>query len=367
VAAVAVVAVFALFSRFFLHSGKTDQPPAPPLPTPVVGATARTGALPIYLTGLGTVTAFNTVIVRSRVDGELLKVPVQEGQIVAAGELIAEIDPRPFEVQLLQAQGQLERDQAILENAKVDLTRYRVLAAQDAIPKQQYDTQVANVNQAEATVKADRGPVENAKLQLIYTRITSPIPGRIGLRQIDPGNIVHATDANGIATITQLQPISVIFNINEDNVGQVSKKLQAGQRLSVEAYDRDLKTKIAVGSLLTIDNQVDVTSGTVRFKAVFPNEDNALFPNQFVNARLLLEMKRGAVLVPAAAIQRGPQNNYVYVIAPDDTAQVRNVVVGPIAGDTASIDRGLSAGETVVTEGVDKLQPGAKVSVRASP
>jgi membrane fusion protein, multidrug efflux system len=223
------------------------------------------------------------------------------------------------------------------------------------------------VNQAEAAVKADLGPVENAKLQLVYTRITSPIPGRIGLRQVDPGNIVHATDANGIATITQLQPISVIFNINQDSVGEVLKKLKAGQSLRVEAYDRDLKNRIAVGTLFTIDNQADVTSGTVRFKADFPNEDNALFPNQFVNARLLLDMKRGGVLVPATAIQRGPENTFVYVVGPDGAAQVRNVVVGPIEGGTASIDRGLSAGEIVVTEGVDKLQPGAKVSVRASP
>jgi len=283
--------------------------------------------------------------------------------MVAAGDVIAEIDPRPFQAQLLQAQGQKERDEAILANAKVDLERYRILYSQNAAPKQQLDTQIATVNQYEAIVKADEGAVESANLNLTYARITSPISGRIGLRMVDPGNIVHAGDQNGLAVITQLQPISVIFNIAEDNIPQVMKKVQARQRLPVDAWDRDFKKKIATGTLLTIDNVVDVNTGTVRFKAVFPNDDNALFPNQFVNARLLIDTKRNVVLIPAGAVQRGPQSSFVFVVKSDDTVEMRNIVLGPIEGDTASIDRGLSAGETVVTDGVDKLQQGTRVAV----
>jgi len=329
----------------------------------VVAAKARTGDLPIYLNGLGSAAALYTVTVRTRVDGELLSIPVQEGQMIAAGDVIAEIDPRPFQVQLLQAQGQKERDEAILANAKVDLERYRILYSQNAAPKQQLDTQIATVNQYEAIVKADEGAVESANLNLTYARITSPISGRIGLRMVDPGNIVHAGDQNGLAVITQLQPISVIFNIAEDNIPQVMKKVQARQRLPVDAWDRDFKKKIATGTLLTIDNVVDVNTGTVRFKAVFPNDDNALFPNQFVNARLLIDTKRNVVLIPAGAVQRGPQSSFVFVVKSDDTVEMRNIVLGPIEGDTASIDRGLSAGETVVTDGVDKLQQGTRVAV----
>ena len=283
--------------------------------------------------------------------------------MVAAGDVIAQIDPRPFQVQLLQAQGQKERDEAILANAKIDLERYRTLYPENAVPKQQLDTQIATVNQYEAIVKSDEGAVESAKLNLTYARITSPISGRIGLRLIDPGNIVHATDSNGVAVITQLQPISVIFNIPEDNIPQVMKRLQAGQRLIVDTWDRDFKTKIATGTLLTIDNQVDVNTGTVRFRAIFPNQNNALFPNQFVNARLLIDTKRHTVLIPVGAVQRGPQANFVFVVKPDNTVEVRNIVLGPIERDIASIDQGLSAGEIVVTEGVDKLQQGSHVAV----
>src|SRR5437016_195653 len=330
----------------------------------VVAAKARTGDLPIYLNGLGSAAALYTVTVRTRVDGELLSIPVQEGQMVAAGDLIAEIDPRPFQVQLLQAHGQKERDEAILANARVDLERYRILYSQNAVPKQQFDTQAATVNQYEAIVKADEGAIENAQLQLTYAHITSPIRGRIGLRLVDPGNIVHASDQNGLAVITQLQPITVIFNIAEDNIPQVMKKLQARQRLLVDAWDRDFKKKIATGALLTIDNAVDVNTGTVRFKAVFPNRDNAMFPNQFVNARLLIDTRRNTVLIPAGAVQRGPQATFVFVVKPDNTVEMRNVVLGPIEGDTASVDQGLSANEIVVTEGVDKLQQGTRVTAQ---
>ena len=359
--ALVLVIFVSVIAYLTLHNGTKAAHPTAPAPIPVVTATAKAGDQPIYLTGLGSVVGFKTVTLRTRVDGELMRVAVTEGQMVSVGDLIAEIDPRPFQVQLEQAEGQKERDVASLENAKLDAERYRILYSQDSIPKQQLDTQIALVKQDEATVRADQAAIDNAKLQLIYTRVTSPINGRIGLRQVDPGNIVHAADQNGLAVITQLQPIAVIFSIPQDNVPQVMKKLRAGRRMVVEAWDRDLKNKISSGSLLTIDNQADVTTGTVRFKATFANDDNALFPNQFVNARLLVDVKRGAVLVPVTAIQRGPETTFVFVVDEDDTVQTRNVVTGTIEAGMASIDRGLSPGETVVIEGVDKLQHGAKV------
>src|SRR5262245_32066949 len=361
-----LIALALLGSQWFLRSPKARGPlRAAAVPAiPVVGQAAQKGNLPIYLNGLGSVTAYNTVTIRTRVDGELIRVAFQEGQIVQAGDLLAEIDPRPFQVQLTQAEGQMERDQAVLVNARIDLARYEVLYAQNAIPQQQLETQRSTVRQFEAAVKTDQGVIDNAKLQLIYSRITSPITGRIGLRLVDVGNIIHATDTNGLAVITQLQPINVIFSISQDYIPQVMKKLRAGQHMRVEAYDRDLKNRIASGSLDTIDNQVDVNTGTVRFKAVFANKDNALFPNQFVNARLLIDVKRGVILVPTAAVQRGPESVFLYVITPDSTVEVRNVLLGPIEGDVASIDQGLSEGEIVVTQGVDKLQPGAKVTLR---
>jgi multidrug efflux system membrane fusion protein len=357
-----VVAVF--LSHAFQKNVKSANPPAPPA-IPVVTAVARTGNQPIYLIGLGTVTPFATVEVRSRVDGQIMTMPFREGQLVSQGDLVAQIDPRPFDVQLLQAQGQQERDQALLANARVDLERYRILYSQDSIPKQTYDTQASLVRQYEAAVKADEGPVENARLQLVYAHITAQVTGRIGLRQIDPGNIIHATDTNGLAVITQLQPISVIFNIAEDSVPRVAKKLREGRSLQVQAFDRDFKKQIAGGTLLTIDNQVDVNTGTVRFRATFPNTDNALFPSQFVNARLLVDVNRGVVVVPAAAVQRGPQSAFVFVVKPDRTVDTRNVVVGPIVDDVAEIDQGLAANETVVTAGVDKLQAGMRVTERS--
>jgi len=357
------IVAIALIAHFYDRE-KPAKANAPPPALPVVVATARIGDMPIYLIGLGSVTALNTVTVRSRVDGELLNVAVREGQMVEAGQLIAEIDPRPFQVQLVQAQGQKERDEAFLANARVDLERFRVLSAQDAIPKQQFDTQVSLVKQFEAMIKADQGAIESAQLQLIYARITSPITGRIGLRQIDPGNIIHATDQNGLAVITQLQPITVIFNISQDSLPPVLSKLRAGLQMPVEAFNRDFNTRLARGTLLTVDNLVDVTTGTVRFKAVFPNKDNALFPNQFVNARLRLDTRRGVILAPAGAIQRGPQTTFVFLVKSDNTVETRDVRVGPIEGETALIEKGLSAGDVVVTQGVDKLQSGMKVSPR---
>ncbi len=320
--------------------------------------------MPVYLTGLGTVTAFNTVTIRSRVDGQIIKVAFQEGQFVDEGDLLVEIDPRPFQVQLEQAEGQMAHDEAQLRNAKIDLERYRILLDQDSIPKQQLDTQIATVNQYEGNIESDQAQIDNAKLQLVYSRITSPLTGRIGLRLVDQGNIVHANDTNGLAVITQLQPIAVVFNIPEDNLPQVTAKMRAGRTLQVDAYDRDLKHRLTIGKLLTIDNQIDPATGTLRFKAVFENKDSSLFPNQFVNARLLVDTRHGTVIIPTAAIQRSPQSTFVYVVKQDGTAEVRNVEVGLTEGDNASIEGGLQAGDVVVVDGIDKLQQGTKVAAR---
>ena len=277
---------------------------------------------------------------------------------------MAIIDPRPFEVQLTQAEGQMARDQALLKNAVLDLERYHVLWEQDSIPKQQLDTQEALVRQYEGVMKADQGQIDNAKLQLTYCSITAPVGGRVGLRLVDPGNIVHATDTNGLAVITQIQPISVIFSIPEDSLPQVLGKLKTGQLLPVEVFDRGQNQKLATGNLLTVDNQIDPTTGTVRLKAVFPNKDNELFPNQFVNARLLLDIRRGTTVVPQAALQRSPQGTFVYVVKADQTVAVRTVSVGPAEGDDVSIEEGLSSGDLVVVEGADRLRDGSKVELQ---
>ena len=337
-----------------------------PVPTvPVVATAVRTGTLDVYLTGLGSVTAVNTVTLRTRVDGQLVKVAFQEGHVVRQGELLAEIDPRPFQVQLAQAEGQLAKDDAQLQNAKVDLARYQVLLAQDAVAKQQLDTQIALVQQYDGVIKSDQAQIDSAKLQLTYSRITAPITGRIGLRLVDPGNVVRANDPNnGLAVITQLQPIAVLFTIPEDDLPLVRTKMRAEQPLMVDAYDRHLTKKLATGTLLTIDNQIDPNTGTVKCKAVFPNEDNALFPNQFVNARLLVDTKKAIPIVPTAAPQRSPHGTFVYVVKDDSTVEMRPVVVGPREGDAVAIESGLAPGEVVVLEGVDKLQRGMKVAAR---
>ncbi len=329
---------------------------------PVVAVPARMGDLPVYLTGLGTVAAVNTVTVRSRVDGQLLRVLFREGQLVHKDELLAEIDPRPFQVQKLQAEGQRAKDEATLANARVDLQRYQTLVSQDAIPRQQLDTQVATVRQLEATLKSDQGLIESANLNLTYSRIIAPITGTVGLKLVDPGNIVHATDPNGIVVITQLQPIAIVFTIPADQLPPVQQELRSGRKLPVEAWDRALKNQLATGTLLAIDNQIDQATGTVRIKALFENENNALFSNQFVNARLLVNTLRGVVLVPSAALQRSPQNTFVWAVKPDSTVEMRTVDVQLTEGEVTAIRTGVAAGEPVVTDGVDKLQPGAKVA-----
>jgi len=351
--------------RFLAGSSPAPaQPPGGVRRAPVLAAQAKRKDMPLYLVGLGTVTPERTVTVRSRVDGELQSALFTEGQVVKQGDLLARIDPRPFEAQITQAAGQLARDQALLANARLDLARYKGLAASEFIARQQYDTQEALVRQYEGQVKNDQGLLDTAKLQLVYSRITAPVSGRVGLRLVDPGNMVRATDTGGLVVITQLEPISVVFSIAEDNLPRVRQALAAGQAPPVEAFDREQKVKLAQGKLSTMDNLVDLSTGTVKLKASFSNADHKLFPNQFVNARLLAEVRKGVVVAPSQAVQRGPRGAFVYVVEPDDTVSFRTVEPGETSEGETIINKGLEEGEIVVVEGADRLRDKAPVEVR---
>ena len=359
----------ALALVLFGRGGKKDAGtnPAGGRPVPVVAVQARQGDMPVSLTGLGTVTALSTVIVKSRVDGQLVRVAFTEGQMMRQGDLLAEIDPRPFQVQLMQAEGQLAKDRAAYQNALADLNRLQGLVQQGIISRQQLDTQSSSVAQYEATLKADQAQVESAKLNLTYSRITAPIAGRVGLRQVDAGNMVRASDASGLAVIAPIQPINVVFSVPADDIQKVLGQSTKGRKLPVEAWDRDLKTRLAEGSLAAIDNQVDPATGTVRLKALFTNDDRTLFPNQFVNARLLVDTLRRVVIVPTAAVQRSPQGAFVYVVKADDTAEMRPVEVLATDGDETALKQGLTGGERVITDGLEKLRPGSKVALPKPP
>lgn len=349
---------------FIARRGQGDPKPAPRA-VPVVVMAARQGDMPVVFAGLGTVTPTDAVTVRSRVDGQLMRVAFTEGHYVHKGDLLAEIDPRPYQVQLTQAEGQMAKDQAALKNAQRDLVRFKDLARQGILPQQQLDAQQSAMDQAAASVKGDQGAIASARLNLAYSRITAPTEGRVGLRLVDPGNIVHASDANGLLVITPVHPITVLFSLPADQIPVIQAQVRAGRKLAVEAYDRDMKTKLADGTLLALDNQVDPATGTVKLKALFPNRNDALFPNQFVNARLSVDTLRNAVMVPAAAVQRGTGTPFVYVVKGDDTVELREVAIQLTDGETVALGKGLSPGETVVVDGVDKLRPGMKVAPSA--
>jgi membrane fusion protein, multidrug efflux system len=331
---------------------------------PVVVATAAKGDLPVFLNGLGNVTAFNTVTVRSRVDGQIVKINFTEGQYVKEGDSLVEIDPRPYQVQLEQAQGQLAKDQAQLRDVQVDYERFKLLFQEGVIPRQQLDTQQAQVGTFEGAIKADNATIDNAKLLITYSHITAPISGRVGLRLVDMGNMVHATDTNGLLVITQLQPIATLFSLPQDQLPQVMARMKKGAPIEVEAYDRDNTTKLATGKLLTIDNQIDTTTGTYKLKAVFDNTKNELFPNQFVNVHLLVDTKKNVVLVPTTAILRGPQGTYVFAVGADNKVKIHIVTLAEANGAITAVASGLNAGDVVVTDGQDKLQDGSKVEPR---
>ena len=336
--------------------------------TPVVAQPAKKGDVKVFLGALGTVTPVRTVTVRSRVDGQIMRVLFREGQLVRQGDVLVEIDPRPFQAQLTQVEGQLVRDNALLANARIDLDRYRTLLAQDSIAKQQVDTQEALVRQYEGTVKLDQGQLENARLQLAYARVTAPISGRLGLRQVDEGNVVRSGDTNGLVVITQQQPITVVFTLPQDSLPVVMKRMQSGARIPVEALDRDQnqKTPLANGVLLTVDNQIDTTTGTVRLKAQFSNDDGRLFPNQFVNVRMLIDVRRDATTVPSAALQRGARGLFVYVVKEDRTVTLREVKTGPTEGDATLVESGVEPGELIVVDGMDRLREGARIELASA-
>lgn len=350
-------------------SGKKRSGPGGPNgapSTPVVAAVAKTDDVNVYLNGLGTVTPLATVPVKARVDGEIVKINFKEGQMVKKGDVLIEIDPRPFQAALLQAEGQLMHDKALLTNAKMDLDRYRTLLKEESIASQQVDTQSALVQQYEGTVKVDQGQSDVAKLNVTYSRVPAPITGRVGLRQVDIGNVIHAADSTGFVIITQLQPMSVLFSLPEDNIPDLMIKIKSGNKIAVDAYDRAFKNKITTGTLETIDNQIDPTTGMVKLRATYTNTELNLFPSQFVNAQVLLETKRGVIVIPSAGVQHGHSGTFAFVVNKDDTVAQRSIVIGTVQGNRTEVVSGLAAGETVVVDGTDKLRDGSKVDTSNS-
>jgi membrane fusion protein, multidrug efflux system len=342
---------------------KENGRPAAGAPVPVGVAPVAQGDIPVALSQLGTVTPLAMVTVKTQISGYLVQVAFKEGQMVNKGDFLAQIDPRPYQVALEQAQAQLAKDQALLRNAQLDLQRYNTLVSQNSIAKQTRDTQVSLVAQYEATVKADQAQIDAQKLNLTYCRIISPVTGRVGLRQVDAGNYVQTSDPNGIVVVTQLQPISVIFTLPEDNLPEVMKRVRAGATLPVTAYDRTASTELAQGKLDTVDNQIDTTTGTVKLRAIFDNEQEVLFPNQFVNVKLLVDTLNNTDIVPSSAVQRGAPGTFVYVVKPDRTVGVQKVRLGPSDGQRIAILSGLEPGENVVIDGTDRLRDGAKVTI----
>jgi multidrug efflux system membrane fusion protein len=365
-----LVVLVAMALLAWLITPKGTRPPAGRFgaggPMPVVSAAARTGDMPIVLNGLGAVTPIATVTVQSQISGQITQISFKEGQTVKPGDPLIQIDPRPYNVALEQAQGALVRDKALLANAKVDLKRYQTLFAEDSIAEQQLATQKALVVQDEGTVTTDQGQIDAAKLNLVYCRIVSPVAGRVGLQQVTLGNYVTPAEPNGLVVVTQLKPITVVFTLPEDQIPPLQAQLHAGKTLAVTAFDRSRSTQLASGSLQTVDNQIDPTTGTVKLKAVFPNDDETLFPNQFVNVSLLLNTLHNATLIPQAGVQRGAPGTYVYVIDSQQSVSVRKVTLGPGNATDTVITQGLKPGETVVVDGADKLKDGAKVMARQS-
>lgn len=332
-------------------------------PVPVVAAVAHKGDIDIIRNGLGTVTPLANITVRTQINGQLQQIAFEEGQIVQAGDFLAQIDPRPYQMQLEQAEGALAKDQALLKDAEIDLERYKKLVAQDSIAEQQLDTQQSLVDQDKGNVLTDQSQIDTAKLNLTYCHIVAPVTGRVGLRQVDQGNYVQTSDANGIVALTQLQPISVLFTLPEDDLPMIMKRFGAGVQLQTTAYDRTQSTKLATGKLIAIDNEVDVTTGTVKLRAQFDNPDNVLFPNQFVNIELLVDTLKDAIIIPSAAIQRGAPGTFVYLVKDGNTVTVKTVKLGPSQGENIAITDGLQEGDKIIIDGADKLREGAKITL----
>ena len=366
---IALVLAIAATLAWWIHLGQgqrtqTGKGKGGGIPASVAAAIVQKGDVDIALNALGTVTSLSTVTVKAQVSGQLIKVAFQEGQTVKQGDLLAEIDPRPFEATVAQMQGQLDRDQALLSGATVDLARYHKLANTNAIPQQQLDTQAALVKQYEGQVAADQGQLNTAKVNLSFARILSPSNGRVGLRQVDQGNYVTANDPNGIVVVTQIQPISVIFTVPEDNVPTILKRFHGGTELPVTVFDRSGTNQLGAGVLTTLDNQIDQTTGTVKLRAQFPNTDESLFPNQFVNVRLLVDMIHDAVVMPSSAVQRGAPGTFVYLVNPNNTVSVRPVELGPVDGERVVVRKGLALNDRVVVDGADKLRDGIRINIR---